>query len=305
MHYELLIAGGLALDTNTDYDGVTVKAVGGGAYYAAFAAAAAGVKTAALIKANPKDVDLREAFAGVKNVTAYPVESTESTRIQNTYLTKDRERRVSRQTNSCPPFALAEFPEDLTCDLYDLSGLCYGEFPEELIIALSKRAPVAMDAQSVLRNVENTEIVFRDWPDKKATLPYIRYLKTDENEVQVLTGIQDRVEAAKQVVAWGCPEVMVTHNSEVIIATPDSVYRQPLRPRSLAGRTGRGDTTFASYLSMRLHHGIEESLAYAAACVSLKMETPGPFQGSAEDVRHFYDVFYRGKTDDFPPLKKA
>jgi sugar/nucleoside kinase (ribokinase family) len=50
------------------------------------------------------------------------------------------------------------------------------------------------------------------------------------------------------------------------------------------GRTGRGDTTFAAYLARRNDHGVSESLKFAAALVSIKMETPGPFQGSLADV---------------------
>jgi sugar/nucleoside kinase (ribokinase family) len=54
--------------------------------------------------------------------------------------------------------------------------------------------------------------------------------------------------------------------------------------RSNEGRTGRGDTTFGAYLARRLDHSIEESLRFAAAVVSIKMESPGPFRGSIEDV---------------------
>jgi hypothetical protein len=45
---------------------------------------------------------------------------------------------------------------------------------------------------------------------------------------------------------------------------------------------------------MRLRKGIGESLRYAAALVSLKMETPGPFTGTEQDVydymRDWYDA---------------
>jgi sugar/nucleoside kinase (ribokinase family) len=50
------------------------------------------------------------------------------------------------------------------------------------------------------------------------------------------------------------------------------------------GRTGRGDTTFGSYLARRLECGVVESLKFAAALASIKMERPGPFSGSLEQV---------------------
>jgi hypothetical protein len=37
-------------------------------------------------------------------------------------------------------------------------------------------------------------------------------------------------------------------------------------------------------LAWRLDHDVAASLKFAAALVSIKMETPGPFRGSLEDV---------------------
>ena len=54
--------------------------------------------------------------------------------------------------------------------------------------------------------------------------------------------------------------------------------------RSVVGRTGRGDTTFGAFLGHRAQHGVEESLRFASALVSLKMEKPGAFDGALEDV---------------------
>ena len=36
------------------------------------------------------------------------------------------------------------------------------------------------------------------------------------------------------------------------------------------------------------------ALLYATACVSLKMETPGPFTGTREDVQAYIREFYQG-----------
>ena len=69
-------------------------------------------------------------------------------------------------------------------------------------------------------------------------------------------------------------------------------YTCPLKPRSLDGRTGRGDTTFSTYITERQRKGIQEALNYATQLVSLKMETPGPFKGSRADVEAFAAEFY-------------
>jgi sugar/nucleoside kinase (ribokinase family) len=50
------------------------------------------------------------------------------------------------------------------------------------------------------------------------------------------------------------------------------------------GRMGRGDTVMGSYLARRLDHSVEDSIRFAAALVSIKMEHTGPFKGSIDDV---------------------
>ena len=67
--FDSLIIGEVAQDTNVDYDGTVVKAVGGAVYYSGFAAANMGHKIAVLPKANTRDVDMVAAFAPAENVT--------------------------------------------------------------------------------------------------------------------------------------------------------------------------------------------------------------------------------------------
>lgn len=66
----------------------------------------------------------------------------------------------------------------------------------------------------------------------------------------------------------------------------------PIRARNLSGRTGRGDTAFAGYITERQRSGIAESLRYSTALVSLKMEPPGPFRGSRQDVINYMNDMY-------------
>ena len=69
-------------------------------------------------------------------------------------------------------------------------------------------------------------------------------------------------------------------------------YTCPLKPLGLAGRTGRGDTTFSAYITERERADIPQALAYASQLVSLKMQTPGPFKGDRADVASFADKYY-------------
>ena len=68
-------------------------------------------------------------------------------------------------------------------------------------------------------------------------------------------------------------------------------------PRSLAGRTGRGDTCFATYVGKRLSASPEEACQWAAAITTLKQEQPGPWHGKIEDVKALLaQPAFRAKT---------
>lgn len=73
--YDSLIIGEIAEDTNIDYDGTEVHAIGGAVYYSGFAAANIGHKIAVLPKADTARIDLKAAFSKAPNITVYPVHS--------------------------------------------------------------------------------------------------------------------------------------------------------------------------------------------------------------------------------------
>ena len=176
--------------------------------------------------------------------------------------------------------------------IWHIAGLIWGDFDESIIEYAAENAKAAVDVQCLLRRDEAGEMIFRDWPLKREILPLISFLKTDAAEAEILTGVSDRAEAAKQLNAWGAKEVMVTHHNEVLIYDGDQVYTQPLKPRSLKGRTGRGDTCFSGYLAERLTCEIPQALLTAAALTSLKMEIPGPFKGTRADVEEYIKSYY-------------
>lgn len=292
MRYDTLILGQVCLDTNTDYDGKVTRAYGGAALFSGYASAAMGNRSAVLVKRNGASIDLNEAYSRCQPITILPLDSAESTRMENNYLSADRERRDCR----CTTCIDAYHPEDLAgldAKICHIAGLVRGDIGADVLIAAAKIGLLAVDVQCMLRCVEpNRKMVMRDWEEKHELLPLISFLKTDAAEAEVMTGTADRAEAARLLHQWGAKEVMITHNSEVLVYDGTEYYTAPLRPRNLTGRTGRGDTTFACYLGERLHSSISESLRRAAALVSLKMETPGPFLGTREDMLAYLEEFY-------------
>jgi sugar/nucleoside kinase (ribokinase family) len=109
-------------------------------------------------------------------------------------------------------------------------------------------------------------------------------VKLDIVEAKVLTGTDDLERAAQTIEGWGCSEIMITKAEGVLARVNGKTYYEKFSNKSAVGRTGRGDTVFAAYLAYHLDHEVAESLRFAAALVSLKMETPGPFNGTPADV---------------------
>lgn len=290
-HYDTLVIGHITVDHDTDWQGNKTAIAGGAVLYSSASAYALGHKVAALTKVAPEDMSRLDNFT-LPQEDIYCVDSRQSTTMSNHYMTPDKERRVSACTSKGNPFTLADIPE-LEASIYHFAGLVYGDFSNELMKALTERGPIAVDVQACLRNVNpDGSMFFKDWDDKLEMLPYITYLKTDAAEAEIMTGTADRREAAKMLVAWGAKEVLITHNTEALAYDGKAFYTCPLRPRNLSGRTGRGDTTFCAYINERLSNGIAESLLTAAATVSLKMETPGPFKGNRRDVEDYIREFY-------------
>ncbi len=290
--FDSFIIGQPSLDINTDYGGETRSCIGGAVLCSAFAASGMGRKVAVLPKASSRDMDVHALFAPAKNVTVFPLESPNSTSIRNVYHSADRERRTCTAISRIEPYSVADIP-DVDAQIYHIAGLMKGDIGNEVIAFVARRAAAAVDVQCLLRYDEDGDMVFRDWKEKKTYLPMIRFLKTDAAEAEILTGTSDREKAARQLYDWGAQEIMITHNTEVLVFDGTRIYTCPLKPRSLIGRTGRGDTCFSGYITERLYQGIPEALRYAAALVSLKMETPGPFLGTREDVEAYMNAFYR------------
>lgn len=292
MQFDILIIGQVCLDNNRDFDGSVYRDFGGGALFSGFAAAAMGERVAVLTKSNPRTVDPVKAFAGSDGVTVFRRDSRESTLMENTFFTADRERRISRCGGMIDPYRPEELP-DVPCRVYDFAGLVRGDIGADVILACRGRGLLALDVQCMARRVtEDGSMVLEDWPEKRELLPCIDFLKTDAAEAEILTGLTDRAEAAKALFDWGAREIIITHNTEVLAYDGKSVYTRPLRPRNLSGRSGRGDTAFAGYMAERHREDIPTSLTRAAALVSLKMETPGPFSGTRADVDKYIEEFY-------------
>jgi len=287
MKYDITMIGHISRDIMI-YLGDEIRLTGGPVIYSSAAAARSGKKTLVITRAS---TDADGELDGMRSdgVDVIRQNSKATTSIENIYYSADKEKRKVTLLSRADPFSTEDLPE-LDSAIFHMAGLFRGELPDNLIPFLSSKGKVAIDAQGLLRCSEEGKLLFRDWEDKKKYLPMITFLKTDAAEAEILTGETDRVKAALALASWGADEVMVTHNTEVLVLVKGQVYRAPFTPSNLSGRTGRGDTTFAAYLARRLDYDPLESVRYAAALCSIKMETPGAFKGRMNDVLLRMDV---------------
>lgn len=290
--YDTFILGQISLDINIDYGGNTVKEFGGAVVHSGYSAASLGHKVGVLTKNNTKDVDAKTIFERSKGIDVYVIDCEKGTSIQNKYLSADMEKRVCTALSQVESYKIDEFPKDISSEIYHIAGLMNGDIPVEFIPFLSKKAKLAIDVQGILRCNDNGNMHFLPWKEQEEYLPMITYLKTDAAEAEIMTGLTDRYKAAELLHSWGAKEVMITHNSEVLVYDGTNHYAVPLKPRNLTGRTGRGDTCFSAYITERINNDIQTALTMAAATVSLKMETPGPFLGDRSDVEKYIAEFY-------------
>jgi sugar/nucleoside kinase (ribokinase family) len=279
--YDIVNIGHVTHDILDDRGRVS-RFIGGGAYFSAFAARRSGAKILVVAKLAEADFGLLDGLKA-EGVEVLALPSAVTTCIENVFESEDVDRRKVRLITQADSFSLADLPE-VGAGVWNLTGLFRGEIPPSLIPPLAKRGKVALDLQAVLRTSGEGGFAWKDWEEKADYLPYIAYLKADSLESEVATGLTDREEAARRLQALGAAEVMVTHSSEVLVTDGRRTFRAPFDPANLSGRTGRGDTCFGSYMTWRMSHGMEESVRYAAALTSIKMESPGPFRGTREEV---------------------
>jgi sugar/nucleoside kinase (ribokinase family) len=110
------------------------------------------------------------------------------------------------------------------------------------------------------------------------------FVKLDAMEAQTLTGADVLRDQADMLEDWGSSETIITSSEGALARSKGKTTFVKFTNRGTRGRMGRGDTVMGSYLARRLDHSLEDSLRFAAALTSIKMESAGPFMGSLDDV---------------------
>jgi sugar/nucleoside kinase (ribokinase family) len=279
--FDLLMIGHFAKDEIV-VDGQSTVASGGGVYYGGIAARRLGARVAVATRLHPADFD-RLAELEQTGISVFATPTRETSGIANYYQSADMERRVTIPLGFAGPFSAGDLPM-VTARIYAIVPIIAGEVDLRLLEVLAARGPVALDIQGFVRVREGQELLFRPWPDLAAGLRHVTYLKVDRAEAEHLTGEQDLAIAARRLAGYGPAEIVITESAGVTVYAGGEIYRAPFTPRTLAGRTGRGDTCFATYLTARLDSDPGYAARLAGAVTTLKQEVPGPWHGTSADA---------------------
>jgi sugar/nucleoside kinase (ribokinase family) len=285
MDYDVAFIGHMCYDEIIPFGGPPAVAPGSAVLCGAMVAARIGKRVAAVVKMSPADEAILQPLKDV-GVATYLIPAAETTYSRVLHESENVDERKLTIVRSAGLIAISAVPA-LRAKCVHLAGISDTEFDMPLIRGLKARGyNLSVDMQSFVRQVNpaTREIAFGDVANKREIVGLMNKVKLDVVEARILTGTEDLEQAARTVEEWGCPEVVITQAQGVLARAGGKTYFEKFSNRSVVGRTGRGDTTFSAYLSWRLDHDPAESLKFAAALVSIKMETPGPFQGTLEDV---------------------
>jgi sugar/nucleoside kinase (ribokinase family) len=283
--YNIVFIGHMCFDEVIPYQGTPRVAPGSAVLCGALTARRVGKEVAVVTRMAPKDVHILEPLQK-EGVAVWVIPSSETTYMKVIHPSADVDDRQMVQLASAGMFSISDLPQlDARC--VHLAGITDQEFDLAFIRGLKEKGyRLSADMQSFVRQVQpvSHQIAFQDVPAKVEIVRQLEMVKLDGVEAKVLTGTDDLAQAAQVIEAWGCPEVVITQSDGVLARVNGQTFYEKLSNRSVVGRTGRGDTTFAAYLARRLDHDPAEAVKFAAALVSIKMETPGPFAGTLDDV---------------------
>ncbi len=284
-NYDLVFVGHITIDKIEALEGASSGVPGGAPFFGALAAIPSKKKIAVITKIAQQDKHILASLKSA-NIDVFLMDTPETTHMLVIHKTENMDERLIYQTKNAGFFSIEEMPS-IKSGIIHLGALTDQEFTLEFVRKLRHHTSrLSMDMQNIVRQVDSTTgiINFKDSSVKKEMVGLADVVKLDIVEGEILTGTCDIQEAAAIVESWGSTETMITRSDGVLIRYKEKTYFEKYSNKSTHGRTGRGDTTIGAYLAWRIDHDVQESLKFAVALASIKMETPGPFEGTLSSI---------------------
>lgn len=283
--FDITYIGHVCRDEVQPFGGEAYVQAGSAVLCGAMVAPRAGARTAVVTRMNPADDEIVAPLRAL-DVKVFIAPCPVTTYAKVVHPSENVDERRLYVTEDPGPFTMADVPAGLQSKIVHLAGISDHEFTLTFMRDLKAVGyTLSLDLQSFVRVIgPGREIVFSDVPAKREIVALLDFVKLDVVEAEILTGETDLGRAAHTLAEWGGKEVLITEKRGATLAVGGQLRYAPFNNRSQVGRTGRGDTTISAYLARRLTHEPADALCFAAALVSLKMETPGPFRGTIEEV---------------------
>ncbi len=291
--FDVVTLGNYTKDTIINSTG-THHADGGGVNYSAHAALALGRKVAAVMRLAAEDFHVVRALEEA-GITVFATATPSSTLMRLEYPTDNPDERILTVAATAGAFT-PEQVSDIDGKAFIISPSIRGEFPVETVRELRKKdALISADAQGFIRvRHADGRLEHLPWPEQEEVLAMIDVLKADVVEAEALTGEADMKTAAKALAAQGPREIVITHRDGIVVLADGQFLEAQFHARSMAGRSGRGDTCVGSYMAARLELPPEEAILWSAATTSLKVEIPGPIRRTHEEIVDLVEQKYKG-----------
>jgi sugar/nucleoside kinase (ribokinase family) len=291
-NYDIVIFGNYTKDTIISTAG-TRYVDGGGFNYGAHAAAALGLKVAAVTRLARDDFHVVDALEKI-GVDVFPKATESSTHMRLEYPTANVDERILTCAVTAGSYTIDQF-NGLNARAFLINASVRDEVPLNVVEFLrNKNAYLVADAQGFIRIIdENKQLVHAPWPDKEKVLSLLDVLKADAVEAESLTGEKDIKKAAQILADYGPKEIVLTHRDGILVYAEGKFYEATFLPDKLIGRSGRGDTCIASYMAKRLSSSPEEAIIWSAAVTSLKMEAEGPLLKGIKEIEDMISKKYK------------
>jgi sugar/nucleoside kinase (ribokinase family) len=281
---DILMVGHFAKD-KLIVDGVEEVASGGAVYYGSVVLRRLGLDVAVATRLSLEDFPRLKELTN-EGIQVFATPASETSGIANYYQSSDMERRICKPIGFAGPMQRADLPEGSFKTIM-IASIIAGEVDLSMLKYLAGKAPVGLDIQGFVRKRVGDDLIFQPWKDAAEGLKYVTYLKVDQAEAEYLTGLTNHKHAAAELTKMGPKEIVLTQSSGVTVYMDGQYFEAPFNPRSLVGRTGRGDTCFSTYIGMRLNHSPETACQWAGAITTMKQEKPGPWKGTVKDVERY------------------
>ena len=282
--YDIVFIGDFGTGTIVPFEGSPFVEPGSPVLFAAIGASCLGKRIAAVTRISESEEYLLKPLktAGIDLF----VQPGEITHYRVVFPTANVDQRQAFVIKGGEHFVSSDIPPFEPC-LVHLCCIGVREVQLDLMRALKARGfRLSVDMQSFVLQAdhETGAVHLKDVPEKKEILGMAHFVKLDAVEAQTLTGADVLKDQADMLEDWGSSETIITSSEGALARSKGKTTFVKFTNRSTRGRMGRGDTVMGSYLARRLDHSVEDSLRFAAALTSIKMESAGPFRGSLDDV---------------------